>query len=108
MRDRGDAERRRVAQRARRGRVAHVGRGVGNGAVDQAERLILEDARGLTAPVAQNLPAERRGRVLGDLRGAHRRGVGERFVAVEPVDEDGIVGRDGVDPLVTGQRLPFP
>ena len=54
--------------------------------------------------VAHDDAAGRVGRFAGDAGQLQGQGVGQRHVAVEPVDEDRMVRRDGVDQLARRQR----
>ena len=108
MGGRGHAEGRRVTQRAGERGVGLLRRGVGNRPADQAFRLVLEDTGGRAVAVAQDLPARGGRRVAGDAGGLQRRRVGEALVPVEPVDPDGIIRRDGIDPVVPGERRAAP
>ena len=93
-----------MAQRAGERRIGLLRRGIGNRPADQTFRLILEDAGGRAVVVAQDLPARGGRGIARDPGGLERRGVGEAFVSVQPVDPNGVVRRDGVDPVVPGER----
>ena len=81
---------------------------VRNGPLDQAFRLVLEDAGGRAVAVAENLAARGGGGVARDPRGFQRRRVGEPLVPVEAIDPHRIVGSDRVDPGVPRQRRAAP
>ena len=79
-----------------RGRVRHDG-------VHEIRRVVLENA-GRFAVARRGRSCRRpRPACARDPGRAQRRSVRERHVTVEPVDPDGIVRRDGVDPIAPRQ-----
>src|SRR5437899_6677489 len=71
---------------------------------DQVHRPILEDPRGLSASVVKDFAALGSWRGSGHASRMHRRGIRQRLMPVQAVDEYGIVRGDGVDPAVLRQR----
>ena len=68
-----------------------------------AERVVLEHAGRPAGFVAHDLAARHVLHIVADFGGPHRRRVGQRHVAVEPIDPDRVVGRHGVDPIARRQ-----
>ena len=64
---------------------------------------ILQHAGGFACRVAHDGPAGRVRRIARDARQFERLRVGERHVAVQPVDEHRMAGGDGIDQLARGQ-----
>src|SRR4029077_10354886 len=84
----------RVSHRRIEGAIEHRRIRIRNNPIDQLLRVVLEDAARLSGCVTGDSAAcyvATRHRHSG---GAHRGRVGERHVAIETVDPDGIVWRD--------------
>src|SRR6266702_1632683 len=79
-------------------------RGRRDGRVDQALRVVFEDADRFTASIARDFSADGVARRARDLRRAHRGSIGQRHVPVEAGDEHGIIRGDRIDPFVVWQR----
>ena len=94
----------------RRARLVHrllerIGR---DGAGDQIHGVVLEDAGRLARRVSNDRAAFRRPRVGPDAGEPHGERVRQPHVSVEPLNEDRVVGGDGVDELVDRERLARP
>ena len=109
VRERGHPLRRREGQRPAERGVALGRGGLRDRPLHGRHRTVLEDPGGLTGPgIAHDDPA---GDVLGgagDLGRPQRRAVGQAHVAVEPVHEHRIPGRDRIDPLAARERRAGP
>ena len=89
--DRGHALLGDVLHRGGQRAVAHrVGR-VGHDAIDQAHRVVLQQACRVATRIADDLAAGHAPGGAGHSRRLQRCAVGKRHVAVEPVDPDGVI-----------------
>lgn len=75
---------------------------------DRIHGVVLEHAGELARRVANDGPADDRRRRPGQSCQAECQGVREPHVAVEPLHEDRVIGRDRVDPCLLRQRGPGP
>ena len=72
---------------------------------DEIHRVVFEDAGQLAPRVADDLAARDIRRLARHPGGAERGRVGQRHVAVEPVDPDGMVRRGRIDPVAARQLV---
>ena len=70
---------------------------------DEIHRVVFEDAGQLAPRVADDRSARDIRRVARHARGAQRGRIGQRHVAVEPVDPDGMIRRGRIDPVAARQ-----
>ena len=75
---------------------------------NQVHRVVFEDARGVTAGIADDRAAVGRGGVAGDPGELDGQAVGERHVSVEALHEHGMIRRGLVDLRAGRQRLARP